>query len=414
MSDADERVFLLSSLIGRPVVVGDLRCGRLADLTVLKVGTRLWVDGVMVHTAEGLKAVACGDAETLDAKALVFAASRGSRPEIAPHPDRFHLGQLVFGKRMLDRRSGSVRVARDARLALRGGELTVAAFDFDALEQPFRNVVDFVETRLKRLVHPSALRCSVSIEDIVVPRLFAHNHQVGDDEMPAVDLAEILSEMEPAERIAEFSRLGASDAAAVLEYETPLFRRELISAIGSARMAQLIAVLTPARAASLLWGLPLSEIQSVLENLGRPEVERVSTLLWNKTDELAHFATPCRIERRASDTVEQAIADFRGVDGKASRVSFVYVVDAERHLLGVVSPSALIRGRAEAQLSDVMTAQPARLQQSDLVQTAARMFQRYPFPALPIVDGSDRLVGQIAREEVEFILGRFKELRNQY
>lgn len=408
MSDASERVFLLSSLIGLPASVGGHRRGRVADLTVSKAGAQLRVDGIVVHGATGVETVDCGAMQSLHVSGLEFCDGDG-----APHGERFHLGQLVFGKRMLDRASGSVRVARDARLVLRDGVLIVTAFDFDALGHPFRNVVDFVEERLKRLVHPSALRSSVGIDDVVVPRLYAQSHQIGDDKIPAVDLAEILSELEPAERIAEFSRLGVSDAAAVLEYETPAFRRELISAIGTARMAQLIGALPPARAASLLWGLPLSEIDCVLEHLGRGEAERVHHLLWNKADDLAHFLTPCHLELHASATVAQAIAEYRRLDGKAARVSYVYVIDAERHLLGVVSASALLRSPAEAPLSAIMTAQPARLHQTDAVKQASRMFQRYPFAALPIVDLADRLVGKIERDEVDFILGRFKDLGNQ-
>ncbi len=293
MIDRGEHAFLLSELIGLPAIVDEVGRGRIEDLAVASVDGKVKVVGLIVTSDGGADALIvctnCGISRT-----VVSAETGGGMPAPELRPHRFHLGHLVFGKRMLDREEATVRVARDARLVVRAGELIVSEIDFEALPPRCSDVLAFVEAQMKQLLCPSACRTSVAIANVVIPALYAADCQAGGRLRP-IDLAAILPEMATAERIAELGKLDAFDAVSVLLAATPLFRRDLIAAVSITRMVQLIEASTPARAVSLLSVLPLSDAECILEEVEGAHAERVRYLLWNRADKVIHFLSPCAL-----------------------------------------------------------------------------------------------------------------------
>ncbi|MCY0928008.1 CBS domain-containing protein [Streptomyces sp. H27-H1] len=80
-------------------------------------------------------------------------------------------------------------------------------------------------------------------------------------------------------------------------------------------------------------------------------------------------------------------------------ISGVPVVDADEHVLGVISRTDLItQGRATAQ--DLMTAPAVTIHAEQTVTEAARLITRRGVTRLPVVDEEDRLVGIVTRRDL--------------
>jgi magnesium transporter len=83
---------------------------------------------------------------------------------------------------------------------------------------------------------------------------------------------------------------------------------------------------------------------------------------------------------------------------------YVYVVDARRHLVGVVSMRDLILARPDRRLAKVMnpdvTCVPTTMDREEV----GRLFRRLNFLAMPVVDERNRLVGLITVDDVVRVL----------
>jgi magnesium transporter len=99
-------------------------------------------------------------------------------------------------------------------------------------------------------------------------------------------------------------------------------------------------------------------------------------------------------------TVQQAIAELRRIHHEIGHISYVYVVDDQRRLVGVLSMRDLILARPGSTLGQIMIpgvrSVPASMDQK---QVAQRMRSSH-FLALPVVDADQRLCGLITLDDV--------------
>jgi len=103
---------------------------------------------------------------------------------------------------------------------------------------------------------------------------------------------------------------------------------------------------------------------------------------------------------RADETVDA----LRRVAEEAETISYVYVVDPEEHLLGVLSLHALVLTRPETPVQDIMIRDAIRVQVDTDQEAAAHLLIDHNLMALPVVDADNRLVGIITADDVADVL----------
>jgi magnesium transporter len=76
-------------------------------------------------------------------------------------------------------------------------------------------------------------------------------------------------------------------------------------------------------------------------------------------------------------------------------VTYAFVVDAEKRLIGIVTFRDLLFGRPDQTLSELMLSNPFALRPETKLQDAMREVVTRHFPVYPVTDASGRLVGQV-------------------
>ena len=81
-------------------------------------------------------------------------------------------------------------------------------------------------------------------------------------------------------------------------------------------------------------------------------------------------------------------------------IYYIYVVDRNHRLLGVVSLEELVLARPDQVVAEIMQQDliPARV--FDDREEVARAVEKYDFLALPVLDDQDRLVGIVTQDDV--------------
>src|SRR5438128_6773190 len=178
-------------------------------------------------------------------------------------------------------------------------------------------------------------------------------------------------------------------------------RAQLILALPAGERRLWIRLLAPDDAADLIQEAPPEERENLLALLDDSTRREVKGLLDYAEDEAGGLMNTRYSRLRADMTVDEAIAYLRrDARHREKTVYYVYVVDAEEHLLGVVSFRDLIVAPGDKHVSDVMRTDiisaPDDLDQEALSQ----LFMRHHLMMVPVVDAQGRIKGIVSVDDI--------------
>ena len=408
---ADGAVFLLSDLVGARVRSADRTIGRLADLVAIESGRVPEVTHLLVRRRFGHKSllVPWANVTALDAAGgVTIAIEAPALFEGEPANGQICLADHVLDKKVLDCDDDEVEVVYDIKLTARNGLLY--ATDVDCSRAGFLRRIG-----LKRVA--SFIRgLADSIRSDTIPWTYVQRlpEAIGSfkgnvklnvlkaklPEIHPVDLADILEELDHEHRMAIFSALDTEQASDTLEEVEPRVQRQLVSSLAIERTVELVDEMTPAQAADLLAVLPASDVDLILERLAPAEAVRIRFLLERHAEQISAYATSHYIAFHPTTPVREVLRAYRTLARQADVIMYVYVTDSAGCLLGVIDIRELLQAEPQNQLADIMTSNVVVLHETESVADARKLFARYGFRAIPVVDESNRLKGVIPYRDI--------------
>jgi magnesium transporter len=197
-----------------------------------------------------------------------------------------------------------------------------------------------------------------------------------------------------------FNHAGIDRQAEVFEFFPPQKQVDMATGAGRERMSRLIEAMAPDERVDLLKRLDPEVVDSLLPLVAKADRQDIRTLLSYPEHSAGSVMTTEYATLTTDLTVSDAISRLRLQATSAETIYYVYVVDAERHLVGFVSLHDLILARPAARIDSIMQREvisvPVDADQEDVAQTMAR----YDFLALPVVDSQNRLVGIVTHDDV--------------
>ena len=216
------------------------------------------------------------------------------------------------------------------------------------------------------------------------------------------DLAQIFSELTDRDREAAFSMLADRNGRLAMEAVSEL-GPEAGSALLATRSADEIARLAQEipsdDAAALIDNLPEELSSSVLDLMRPKESGVVENLLEYPEQTAGRIMNPNVFALSEDMTVGEAIGELQA-SRDVEMVFYLYVVDARRHLVGVVSLRRLLLVSPETPLKRIMTAELMSARVDTDQEEVARQVASYNLLAIPVVDEENKLVGLITVDDV--------------
>lgn len=190
------------------------------------------------------------------------------------------------------------------------------------------------------------------------------------------------------------------EGAPVLEYLPPERQERLLALMSPEQAADVLEEMSSDEAADLLGDLPAEDARRLLATMARDEAADVRELLAYRPDTAGGLMATEVVAIRETATVAEALADLRAQAPDAETIYYVYVVDAARRLVGVVSLRDVILAEEGARVSTIMRTDVVSAQVHDDREAVARLFERHRLLALPVVDPGSRLVGVVTVDDV--------------
>ncbi|HEU5382031.1 MAG TPA: magnesium transporter [Ktedonobacteraceae bacterium] len=245
----------------------------------------------------------------------------------------------------------------------------------------------------------SASRAALGIGGVIPQVQLNVSHTKLADLRPA-DIADILEQLDVEEAGAVLESLAAEIAADTLnEVEYPL-QSEILSELDPERASDLLEMLPPDDAADILADIPEREAERLLSLMPTSESQLIRDLLRYGAQTAGGIMTPEVLALAQDLTVEEALAYLRHHSDHLEMIYYLYIIDTERHLIGIVSLRTLVVSEPGTRLQELMDTDVIKVRADVDQEEVARLIARYDLLGIPVVDEEDRLVGLITVDDV--------------
>jgi len=218
------------------------------------------------------------------------------------------------------------------------------------------------------------------------------------------DLADIIEDLSGRERSAIFHALDTETAAEALEEIDPKIQKALIETIPVEKASDIVEEMSPSDAADLLADLPEERVEKILEAMEQEKAEDLRELLVQPDETAGALMTTAYLSLALGVTVETAIARLKAEAPNLDIVDYIYVVDEEEALVGVVSIRDLLTAHSHQSLSEILAPRVVSVKLDEDQNEVVEAFAKYGFRALPVVDEENRLKGVIGFRSVLDVL----------
>lgn len=221
----------------------------------------------------------------------------------------------------------------------------------------------------------------------------------------SADLADILPELKAEDRLLCFKNIDEEKAADMIEYLSPQLQVELLGDIDEEAASRIISKLPHDSAADVLGDMEDNDSESYLDKLPDKFSAEVRELLTYNEDTAGGIMTPIVMTVNVDMTVEEVLSHIRiQAEQDNMELYYVYVVDKQNHLLGVISLRKLLTSPITQKVEDIMIKDTVKLHVDDYQDYIADIFMKYQYNALPVVDLYNRLKGMITWDDVQDIV----------
>ncbi len=174
---------------------------------------------------------------------------------------------------------------------------------------------------------------------------------------------------------------------------------EIIGSVDDETVAAICSSSASDDAADLLDVLDDQRRERVLGLLGAAQGAKLESLLEGEEETAGSLMTTEFLALDEDLTVAEAIAAIREYPRKES-FFYVYCIDGDSHLVGVLSLRSLILASPGVRLRDIMVQSVVRTQIDSSREEVAQVVSKYDLLSVPVVDVQNRLMGVVTVDDV--------------
>lgn len=236
------------------------------------------------------------------------------------------------------------------------------------------------------------------LKELLLKRDFAELRKELSNMNP-VDIAEVLLELETEEQLLVFRMLKKDEAADVFSEMNGEEQKALIEGFTDQELEVILEEMDEDDLADVLEEMPAGVVERVLERTSPEMRDAVNQLLQYKEDTAGAIMTTEFISLKEAMSVKEAFDYIRAVADEREDVYTCYITSEARVLEGVVTVKEMLLSGLDVEIGTLMNRNVIHVNTATDREEAARLFDKYNFTALPVVDNENRLVGMITVDD---------------
>lgn len=321
-------------------------------------------------------------------------------PPFVDQPGWILLNEHLMGRTILDMDGRRVEVVNDVHLLCSRGRMLIIHVDvsFNGFLRKwglarFRWVKDRLISW--KNVQPLSLEDAAATDAI---SLSVTRNQVR--ELPSEDLADVLEELSGEEQQAVFSALDSEKAAETLMEAEPRAQRQLIAHLRKERARTILSEMSTPQLADLFSVLPHDDMSELMDLLPPEQAHKIQNILSEREVTARDLMSTNVVAVSGDLTVKDALALIRTPGRDPDTISYIYIVNPENVLQGVVDLRDLVLSPEDKPLTEIMVSPVVTAEEDNLRDDLAEIFAKYHYRMIPVVDHQDQLLGIIQYKDI--------------
>ncbi|HEY5339951.1 MAG TPA: CBS domain-containing protein [Candidatus Aquilonibacter sp.] len=395
----------ISELVGRKATVNDIPIGKVSDFLVNKpddVFPR--IDGLIIKTSQGPRFAPTESIAEITPGGPIALTMTPKEPAPPERESLFLIADLL-DKQIVDVDGRKVVRINDLEIARAGDTLRVVAADVGVAGLLRRLGLKSFGRRFTPGIYRSVPRSMIAW-DSVSPIRDANPTQVNLSvtesklaRLHPAELAEIISDLSAREAAAVVSQLDDETAADAFEHLDAERQRSLIEDIGTERAADIIEEMDADDAADLLSELDEEQQDELLSEMNEYTASELRALVQYAEDTAGGLMTTDYTWIYPHRTTEATIRKIREIAPTSEFIYYLYVVDKEDMLLGVLSLRTLLLADPQASIDTIMDTDVVAVHPDMPSEEVAATIARYDMLAVPVVDDRGMMLGIVTVDD---------------
>lgn len=219
------------------------------------------------------------------------------------------------------------------------------------------------------------------------------------EKINSADISLLLDELGMEDGIVVFRLLTKAKAVETFAYMEADTQENLIQALTDKELKEVVSKLFLDDTIDLLEEMPANVVKRILAHTDAAQRKIINEFLNYPSDSAGSIMTIEFVDLKSNMTVEEAFGRIRKAGTDRETIYTCYVLDGERHLMGVVTVKKLLLSKEATLISEIMETNLITVNTLEDKEEAAKKFDKYDFLALPVVDKENRLVGIITVDD---------------
>ena len=221
------------------------------------------------------------------------------------------------------------------------------------------------------------------------------------EKVHSADLALLFRFLNEEQQEILFSLLGdAEKRAELLEDLDDSIARRLISDYSIEQIAELVRFMSDDDAADLIQDLGKSEVLAILAKLKKDDREDLKELMQYDEETAGGLMTTDFLAVKSGITAGEATRIIQEAGEEAEMVFYIYAVDGDGRLEGVVSLREIVQADDERKIADIMETDIHKVRADVDQEEVARIIEHYDLLAVPVVNEENIIIGIITVDDI--------------
>jgi magnesium transporter len=397
------REFFFSQIQGEPIYDHEgSRVGKLIDLAIRWEVETTPPRVTGIKFAKGVqKHIRLDDLEEMSQDRIRLVGKLQEAELIPLQPDEIYVGKWLMDKQIIDLKGSKVVRVNDIKLFwVKSGDrkyIIPMAVDI-GLRGLARRLG--VEVFFKRLENQFVWWQFIQHLEEKTAALQLRTERGKLDLLHPADLADLIEDLDYKKRtdfIEDLDVEVAAEAFAEMERDTQI---EILDHMDNAQASDLLEEMAPDEAADILGELPEEKADALLKLMEPEEAQEVRRLMVYEDGTAGSLMTTEYLSLSPGITVHEAFTQLRRLAAEAETIYYLYLVEEDLTLSGVISLRELLMAEPDTLLRDLMQTRIISVHPQDSDEEVADHVNKYNLLAIPVVDNANRMLGIITVDDV--------------
>ena len=176
---------------------------------------------------------------------------------------------------------------------------------------------------------------------------------------------------------------------------------EILRSLPEKNAIRILLTFSSGEIAKLIDKLPDNIKKGVLSKLEDEERKELEKYISYGENSIVHLISKEYLKINENKTVEDALNLVKASPQEEDiEIIYIYAIDDEDHLTGVVSLKELLVSPPNTQVKDIMVREPIYIRNNASKEEVIQLFKRYDLYLLPVVDEEEKVIGVIYIDDI--------------